>query len=235
MQDILWEGVAHSQVMGTVPVASLCLSPDVTFVLDDGAISAHKPLLISSCDWMAAMFGGPFVESSTNEVRSSSGIRPGRMGQLGTAVGSQPARVSQVALPYTSKSCMRAVLEYLYTGQFSSSPDLDDMKLIILANRLCLPHLVALTGELGWLQQDSVPPHPSPSLVVTPFQPPCNPVCPHRAVHRHRLDGGGTDDGGHRWGRARVPGAGSGRTLWDRTLCWQGWRRTRCWVMPCRG
>uniref|UniRef100_A0A8C5U676 BTB domain-containing protein n=1 Tax=Malurus cyaneus samueli TaxID=2593467 RepID=A0A8C5U676_9PASS len=92
---------------------------DVTFVLDDGAISAHKPLLISSCDWMAAMFGGPFVESSTNEV----------------------------ALPHTSKSCMRAVLEYLYTGQFSSSPDLDDMKLIILANRLCLPHLVALTEQ----------------------------------------------------------------------------------------
>lgn len=57
----------------------------------------------------------------------------------------------QVALPHTSKSCMRAVLEYLYTGQFSSSPDLDDMKLIILANRLCLPHLVALTGESGWL------------------------------------------------------------------------------------
>lgn len=55
----------------------------------------------------------------------------------------------QVALPYTSKSCMRAVLEYLYTGQFSSSPDLDDMKLIILANRLCLPHLVALTGNAG--------------------------------------------------------------------------------------
>lgn len=42
---------------------------DVTFILDDGAVSAHKPLLISSCDWMAAMFGGPFVESSTQEVR----------------------------------------------------------------------------------------------------------------------------------------------------------------------
>nr|XP_010590679.1 rho-related BTB domain-containing protein 2 [Loxodonta africana] len=92
---------------------------DVTFILDDGAISAHKPLLISSCDWMAAMFGGPFVESSTREV----------------------------VLPYTSKSCMRAVLEYLYTGMFTSSPDLDDMKLIILANRLCLPHLVALTEQ----------------------------------------------------------------------------------------
>lgn len=53
----------------------------------------------------------------------------------------------QVVFPYTSKSCMRAVLEYLYTGTFTSSPDLDDMKLIILANRLCLPHLVALTGN----------------------------------------------------------------------------------------
>lgn len=53
----------------------------------------------------------------------------------------------QVVFPYTSKSCMRAVLEYLYTGMFTSSPDLDDMKLIVLANRLCLPHLVALTGN----------------------------------------------------------------------------------------
>lgn len=53
----------------------------------------------------------------------------------------------QVVFPYTSKSCMRAVLEYLYTGMFTSTPDLDDMKLIILANRLCLPHLVALTGN----------------------------------------------------------------------------------------
>lgn len=52
------------------------------------------------------------------------------------------------------------MLEYLYTGQFSSSPDLDDMKLIILANRLCLPHLVALTGESGWC------PPLSPNLVA---------------------------------------------------------------------
>lgn len=60
---------------------------------------------------------------------------------------------------------MRAVLEYLYTGQFSSSPDLDDMKLIILANRLCLPHLVALTGEL-------VPPELGGSSLIT------HPNCP---------------------------------------------------------
>uniref|UniRef100_A0A8C5IPT1 Rho-related BTB domain-containing protein 2 n=1 Tax=Junco hyemalis TaxID=40217 RepID=A0A8C5IPT1_JUNHY len=119
---------------------------DVTFVLDDGAISAHKPLLISSCDWMAAMFGGPFVESSTNEV----------------------------ALPHTSKSCMRAVLEYLYTGQFSSSPDLDDMKLIILANRLCLPHLVALTAapSLCALRAQATRCTPAFFLIAVPSSPP---------------------------------------------------------------
>ncbi|XP_043938899.1 rho-related BTB domain-containing protein 2 isoform X4 [Protopterus annectens] len=93
---------------------------DVIFKLDDGTISAHKPLLISSCDWMAAMFGGPFVESCTREV----------------------------SFPNTSRSAMRAVLEYLYTGQFCSNVDLDCLELIVLANRLCLPHLVALTVSL---------------------------------------------------------------------------------------
>lgn len=44
---------------------------------------------------------------------------------------------------------MRAVLEYLYTGRFCSRPDLDAMELIVLANRLCLPHLVALTGTIS--------------------------------------------------------------------------------------
>lgn len=43
---------------------------DVTFTLDDGTISAHKPLLICSCEWMAAMFGGSFVESANSEVRA---------------------------------------------------------------------------------------------------------------------------------------------------------------------
>lgn len=52
----------------------------------------------------------------------------------------------QVLFPNTTRSSMQAVLEYLYTGRFCSRPDLDAMELIILANRLCLPHLVALTG-----------------------------------------------------------------------------------------
>ncbi|TRZ00644.1 hypothetical protein DNTS_027224 [Danionella cerebrum] len=90
---------------------------DVVFKLDDGSVDAHKPLLISSCDWMAAMFGGTFVESSTEKV----------------------------LLPNCSSSSMQAVLEYLYTGRFSARAELDTMELIVLANRLCLPHLVALT------------------------------------------------------------------------------------------
>lgn len=66
------------------------------------------------------------------------------MGPLVLTVSHVP--VSKVLFPNTTRSCMRAVLEYLYTGRFCSRPDLDAMELIVLANRLCLPHLVALTG-----------------------------------------------------------------------------------------
>uniref|UniRef100_A0A667XDI9 Rho-related BTB domain-containing protein 1 n=1 Tax=Myripristis murdjan TaxID=586833 RepID=A0A667XDI9_9TELE len=92
---------------------------DVTFRLDDGTINAHKPLLISSCDWMAALFGGSFMESANNEV----------------------------AFPNTSRVCMQAVLEYLYTNMLSPTPELDPMELTALANRLCLPRLIALTEQ----------------------------------------------------------------------------------------
>ena len=44
---------------------------------------------------------------------------------------------------------MQAVLEYLYTNQLSPMADLDPMELIALANRLCLPRLIALTGGLS--------------------------------------------------------------------------------------
>ncbi|XP_053313997.1 rho-related BTB domain-containing protein 2-like [Spea bombifrons] len=100
-----------------------CLSrglfSDVVFALDDGSVLAHKPLLIANCDWMVAMFRGTFRESFTSEV----------------------------SLPGTSTSCFRAVLEYLYLGQFCPSPALDSMELLVLTNRLCLPHLQALTEQ----------------------------------------------------------------------------------------
>ncbi|XP_070586943.1 rho-related BTB domain-containing protein 1-like [Erythrolamprus reginae] len=89
---------------------------DVTFVLEDGKINAHKPLLICSCEWMSAMFGGSFVESSNSEV----------------------------VLPNITKTSMQAVLDYLYTKQLSCSQDLEPLELIALANRFCLPHLAAL-------------------------------------------------------------------------------------------
>ncbi|XP_056385863.1 rho-related BTB domain-containing protein 1 isoform X2 [Hyla sarda] len=92
---------------------------DVTFKLDDGSINAHKPLLICSCEWMAAMFGGSFVESSNNEV----------------------------TLPNVSKSSMQAVLDYLYTKQLSCTSDMDPLELVALANRICLPRLVSLTEQ----------------------------------------------------------------------------------------
>uniref|UniRef100_A0A672RMY6 Rho-related BTB domain-containing protein 2-like n=1 Tax=Sinocyclocheilus grahami TaxID=75366 RepID=A0A672RMY6_SINGR len=100
-----------------------CLSKgtfaDVVFRLDDRYLPAHKPLLISSCDWMAAMFRGFFMESYIEEV----------------------------SIPNTTCACMRAVLEFLYCGVLTPCPELQPMDLIILANRLCLPRLVALTEQ----------------------------------------------------------------------------------------
>lgn len=55
--------------------------------------------------------------------------------------------VPQVSLPGTNCACLRAVLDFLYTGVFTPTPDLDAMELLILTNRLCLPRLQALTGE----------------------------------------------------------------------------------------
>ncbi|XP_061412552.1 rho-related BTB domain-containing protein 2-like isoform X2 [Lethenteron reissneri] len=92
---------------------------DVTFRVEDGSVPAHKPILISSCDWMSAMFGGTFVESSNKEVY----------------------------FPGTSRACLQALLEYLYTGQFTANSHLDPIELIALGNQLCLPRLVALTEQ----------------------------------------------------------------------------------------
>ncbi|XP_050571691.1 rho-related BTB domain-containing protein 2 isoform X1 [Cygnus atratus] len=147
---------------------------DVTFVLDDGAISAHKPLLISSCDWMAAMFGGPFVESSTNEVRKAPRISPG-VGRLGDSRG-------------------------VTAG-------------VRLAGGASLHQQELHAGRAGVPLHRAVQLQPRPRRHEAhhPGQPPLPAPLggSHRAVHRHRPDGGGADDGGHRWGRARVPGAGT--------------------------
>ncbi|XP_058049242.1 rho-related BTB domain-containing protein 2-like [Ahaetulla prasina] len=100
-----------------------CLSKgsfaDVVFLVDDGSVPAHKPLLLAGCDFMVAMFGGTFRESCAAEV----------------------------SLPGTNCACLRAVLEFLYTELFVPSPDLDAMELLVLTNRLCLTRLQALTEQ----------------------------------------------------------------------------------------
>lgn len=57
-------GTPHDECSFPTPVL------DVVFRLDDGCLPAHKPLLISSCDWMAAMFRGSFMESYIEKVSS---------------------------------------------------------------------------------------------------------------------------------------------------------------------
>ncbi|XP_067883703.1 rho-related BTB domain-containing protein 2-like isoform X4 [Heterodontus francisci] len=92
---------------------------DVVFEVEGERITAHKPLLISSCDWMAAMFRGSFMESY----------------------------IDKLPLPDCSSACVRAVLEFLYTGQLVLNTQLDAIELIALADRLCLSRLVALTEQ----------------------------------------------------------------------------------------
>lgn len=57
--------------------------------------------------------------------------------------------VFQVPIPNTSTACMHGVLEFLYCGLLTPCPGLEPMELIVLANRLCLPRLVALTGKVS--------------------------------------------------------------------------------------
>lgn len=60
--------------------------------------------------------------------------------------------VGQVPIPDTTTACMHGVLEFLYCGLLTPCPGLEPMELIVLANRLCLPRLVTLTGTVSRLQ-----------------------------------------------------------------------------------
>lgn len=62
-------------------LTACCALADVVFLVDDGSVPAHKPLLIAGCDWMVAMFCGNFRESYATEV--SGGLRWVGSGQGG--------------------------------------------------------------------------------------------------------------------------------------------------------
>ncbi|KAL4232158.1 Rho-related BTB domain-containing protein 1 [Mactra antiquata] len=89
---------------------------DVRFLVDDGAIRAHKPLLMGRCEMMYAMFNDNFMESSADSI----------------------------VLPGISRDVFLAIREFLYTGECSSSATLNCLGIIEAANRFCLPRLVGL-------------------------------------------------------------------------------------------
>jgi hypothetical protein len=66
---------------------------DIQFVVEEETIYAHKAIITSRCDVLAAMFSGPFIES----------------------------RQKQVKIGECSTESFLAFLEYIYTGITSLS------------------------------------------------------------------------------------------------------------------
>lgn len=102
------------------------LLTDVQFEVDDGLMMAHKPLLIARCEMMCAMFTDNFLEASAHTIE----------------------------LPGMTSEVFGVLQEYLYTDRIQSLVSVDQLALIAVANRLCLPRLVSLVedyvvGELG--------------------------------------------------------------------------------------
>ncbi|UYV78139.1 RHOBTB1 [Cordylochernes scorpioides] len=93
---------------------------DVLFQLDDGHCSAHRPILMARCEVMAAMFKGDFRESSAKVIQ----------------------------FPGVNRECFHQLLTYLYCDELEEGVGPQNcLALIALANRLCLPRLVALVEQ----------------------------------------------------------------------------------------
>ncbi|XP_069140468.1 LOW QUALITY PROTEIN: rho-related BTB domain-containing protein 1-like [Argopecten irradians] len=92
---------------------------DIHFEVDDGIIAAHKPLLIARCEMMCAMFTDNFREASANVI----------------------------PLPELTSEVFIVLQEYLYTDKIRSLESVDQLALIAVANRFCLPRLISLVEE----------------------------------------------------------------------------------------
>ena len=96
------------------------LFADVLFRLDDGALPAHKPILMARCDMMRAMFThDEFVETSARVVK----------------------------FPGVSCLTFQQLLFYLYTDRAPRVNAKTCLGVLELANRLCLPRLMSLVEE----------------------------------------------------------------------------------------
>ncbi|KAH9518482.1 Rho- BTB domain-containing protein 1 [Bulinus truncatus] len=111
---------------------------DITFQVDNGIVSAHKPLLMARCEMMSAMFSNDFIESASDII----------------------------PFPGITVETFQALKEYLYTGESPNLGGVDCIMLIEVANRLCLPQLVnmieasvvdeLLTYEKDEMLQDAI-------------------------------------------------------------------------------
>jgi len=100
------------------------LFSDIEFALDDGVVSAHKPLLMARCDMMQAMFSDSFLESSARCVR----------------------------FPGVTCATFTSLLHFLYTDTAPPLSPTAAMPVLELANRLVLPRLVTLV-EVAIIEQ----------------------------------------------------------------------------------
>ncbi|XP_022918311.1 rho-related BTB domain-containing protein 1 [Onthophagus taurus] len=104
-------------------IGDVCLDQglfaDVIFELDDGACAAHKPMLAARCDVMKAMFGGDFREGQAKVIE----------------------------FPGVREYTFHKLLCFLYTDEIPAVIAARCVNLLELANRLCLPRLVALVEQ----------------------------------------------------------------------------------------
>ncbi|KAK9737577.1 BTB/POZ domain [Popillia japonica] len=104
-------------------IGDICLGQglfaDVIFELDDGACAAHKPMLAARCDVMKAMFGGDFREGLAKVIE----------------------------FPGVREYTFHKLLCFLYTDEIPAVSASRCVNLLELANRLCLPRLVALVEQ----------------------------------------------------------------------------------------
>jgi small GTP-binding protein len=93
------------------------LLSDIKFIVDDGqSLYAHKAIITSRCEVLAAMFGGNFAEHTKKEVE----------------------------IAECSAECFLAFLEYLYTDHSPIEESSDAVGILMLANRYRITRLVTL-------------------------------------------------------------------------------------------
>ncbi|XP_071100779.1 rho-related protein racA-like [Haliotis cracherodii] len=91
---------------------------DVVFDIGGFEVYAHKVVLMSRCDVMAAMFGGSFMEAFQSGM-------------------------CKVKIPNTSCECFLALVEYIYTDHAPIEGG-DAVGILVLADEYCQPRLVNL-------------------------------------------------------------------------------------------